>query len=71
MHDMLREVENYALQLHTKEKLLEKRNQLSKSQIISVETPLFGREDYAGWKQLVRRYQGPQKKENCRLPHLH
>lgn len=74
MSSILRDAENYAIRLENKEKILERRNLYMKDRkLITVETPLFGRDDFPGYKQYMRRYQLYERraKENlCKLPHL-
>jgi hypothetical protein len=74
MNSILRDAENYAIRLENKERILEKRNlYLKDRKLITVEAPLFGRDDFPGYKQYMRRYQLYERraKENsCILPHL-
>jgi hypothetical protein len=52
MNSILRDAENYAIRLENKERILEKRNLYMKDRkLITVETPLFGRDDFPGYKQ--------------------
>lgn len=58
MNIILRDAENYAIKLENKEKILEKRNlYLKDKRLITVETPLFGREDFPGYKQFMKRFE--------------
>ena len=74
MNSILRDAENYAIRLENKERILEKRNlYLKDRKLITVDAPLFGRDDFPGYKQYMKRYQLYERraKENsCTLPHL-
>ena len=58
MNSILRDAENYAITLENKERILEKKNNYFKERkLISVDSPLFCRDDFPGYKHSMKRYE--------------
>jgi hypothetical protein len=74
MSNILRDAESYAIRLENKERIIEKRHLYMKDRkLITVDSPLFGRDDFPGYKQYMKSYQLYERraKENsCLLPHI-
>lgn len=74
MNIILKNIENYAMQLESREKILEKRNSyVPGKKLITLDTPLFGRNDFPQYRHTMKRYEKYEREakgNSLKLPQI-